>query len=210
VTARIEPKAAGFTLVEILVAITLLGLLMAALFGGVQLGVRAWEASEERLDESSRLATVQGFLRERLAQAYLLEELAPRADARPAFAGEPDRLSFITLMPEHLGGGFQRMVLAVTAADEGSDLAVTWWPAELDDAAVGPDALRRRALLAHVAELRLSYFGSVERNQPPAWHEVWEQPVLPQLILVQLRFPDRDLRSWPDLIVRPMIDGQNF
>jgi general secretion pathway protein J len=209
-TPRIEPQAAGFTLVEILVAITLLGLLMAALFGGVQLGVRAWEASEERLDESSRLATVQGFLRERLAQAYLLEDLAPRADAVPPFMGEPDRLSFVTLMPEHLGGGFQRMVLAVTAAAEESDLTIAWWPAELDDAAVDPEVLRSRALLAGVAELRLAYFGSVERNQPPAWHEVWGQPDLPQLVRVQLRFPDQDVRSWPDLIVRPMIDGQAY
>jgi general secretion pathway protein J len=206
-TLRRAPEAAGFTLVEILVAITLLGLLMAALFGGVQLGVRAWEAGEERLDESSRLVTVQGFLRERLAQAYQLEELAPRVDA---FAGEPDRVSFVTLMPEHLGGGFQRMTLAVTAAADGADLAVTWWPAELDDAAVGPDDLRSRALLADVAELRLAYFGPVGRNEPPAWHEAWEQPVLPQLVRVQLRFPDQDVRSWPDLIVRPMIDGQIF
>ena len=209
-TPPTEPAATGFTLVEILVAITLLGLLMAALFGGVQLGVRAWEASEVRLDDSSRLATVQGFLRERLAQAYLPEQQAAEDEARPAFTGEPDRLSFVTLMPEHLGGGFQRMVLGVVAAGESSDLAVSWWPAELGDAAVDPEALHRRALLAQVAELRLSYFGALARNQAPAWHEVWQQPALPQLVRVQLRFPDLDVRSWPDLIVRPMIDAQDF
>jgi prepilin-type N-terminal cleavage/methylation domain-containing protein len=36
---------AGLTLLELLVAITLLGLLMAALFGGLRLGARAWELS---------------------------------------------------------------------------------------------------------------------------------------------------------------------
>ena len=57
-TPRTEPEAAGFTLVEILVAITLLGLLMAALFGGVQLGVRAWESSEA--EETSHVAPSPG------------------------------------------------------------------------------------------------------------------------------------------------------
>ena len=46
--------------------------------------------------------------------------------------------------------------------------------------------------------------------QPPIWSEVWNQPLLPLLVRVQLRFPDRDVRSWPDLIVRPMIDGQMY
>ena len=49
------------------------------------------------------------------------------------------------------------MVLGVVAAGESSDLAVSWWPAELGDAAVDPEALHRRVLLAQVAELRLSY-----------------------------------------------------
>jgi prepilin-type N-terminal cleavage/methylation domain-containing protein len=36
----------GFTLLELLVAITLLGLLMAALFGGLRLGARVWETAD--------------------------------------------------------------------------------------------------------------------------------------------------------------------
>lgn len=217
-TARRGPAAEGFTLLEILVAVTLLGLLMAALFGGVRLGVRAWEASETRLDDDARLTAVQDFLRDRLTQAHETQESALNSQTQPSFLGEPDRLTFVTLMPEHLGAGFYHMVLALSAATGGTDLALTWWPSEAggdagaETAARAParHAVRSRALLARVAGLHLAYFGAVADDQPPAWSEVWSQPGLPLLVRVQLRFADRDARSWPDLIVRPMIDGQAF
>ena len=210
-TPRNDRGQRGFTLLEILVAVTLLGLLMVALFGGVRLGVRAWEASGSRVDSDARLTAVQDFLRERLTQARLPSAVAAAGEAGPAFRGEPDRLSFVTLMPEHLDPGLDRMTLGLTAAADGADLSVRWWPAALgDDPAAARDSVRSRVLIARVAGLHLAYFGARGPNQPPAWSEVWDQPQLPLLVRVQLSFPDRDARSWPDLIVRPMIDGQTF
>ena len=225
-TAASAPAERGFTLIEILVAVTLLGLLMAALFGGVRLGVRAWETSGTRLDDRARLAAVQDFLRDRLTEAYEAGDQATGEVVEPGFVGEPDRLSFVTLMPEHMGAGFHHMVLALNAAADGPDLAVTWWPSEpgagtaaanaplpnatSEEAATARDAVHSRVLLAHVAELHFAYFGEVQRKQPPVWSETWHQPLPPLLVRVRLRFPDRDGRSWPDLIVRPMIDGQIF
>ena len=81
-TPRGVPAEQGFTLLEILVAITLLGLLMAALFGGVRLGVRAWEASGTRLDNDTRLTAVQDFLRDRLTQARGSEASAATSQSR--------------------------------------------------------------------------------------------------------------------------------
>jgi general secretion pathway protein J len=210
-TPRSVAAERGFTLLEILVAVTLLGLLMAALLGGVRLGVRAWEASGTRLDDDARLSAVQDFLRERLTQARLSETPATTRRPGPAFHGERDRLSFVTLMPEHLGEGLERMILTLAEARDGADLSVEWWPADLgDDPDAVRDAVHSRVLLAHVAELRLAYFGQVEAKQPPIWSQVWNQPSLPLLVRVQLGFPDRDVRTWPDLIVRPMVDGQAF
>jgi general secretion pathway protein J len=210
VTRRHACDERGFTLLEILVAITLLGLLMVALLGGVRLGVRAWETSGTRLDENSRLGTVQDFLRELLTQARSPEassETTPQSP--PAFQGQQDRLSFVTMMPEHLGVGPERMILGLTKVGDGSDLSLEWWPADLGDSPRGvADALHSRVLVAHVAELRFDYFGQVDPKQPPIWSEAWSAPSLPLLVRVQLRFPDHDTRSWPDLIVRPMIDGQ--
>ena len=74
----------GFTLLELLVAITLLGLLMAALLGGLRLGARVWETGEDRLDASARIQVVQDFLRQRLAEARGSE-----ASASPAIETDP-------------------------------------------------------------------------------------------------------------------------
>jgi general secretion pathway protein J len=201
----------GFTLLEILVAITLLGLLMAALLGGVRLGVRAWEMSGARLDRGARLTAVQDFLRERLTQARLSDPSVAPVGAGPAFRGEPDRLSILTLMPEHLGAGMERMILTLTKVAAGADLSIEWWPADLgDDPDAVRDAAHSRVLLTGVADLRLAYFGQLEPRQAPVWSDAWAQPSLPLLVRVQLGFPDRDGRSWPDLIVRPMIDGETY
>ena len=75
----------GFTLLELLVAITLLGLLMAALLGGLRLGARVWETGEARLDASARVQIVQDFLRQRITEA-LPFEVTLLAAGRPAGA----------------------------------------------------------------------------------------------------------------------------
>ena len=105
--SRQHHSARGFTLLELLVAITLLGVLMAALFGALRLGARVWETGEARLDDSARVQVVQDFLRRRLGQTMPLTEVTddPHAAGELLFAGEPDRLRFVGLLPEHLGAG---------------------------------------------------------------------------------------------------------
>ena len=59
-------STAGFTLVELLVAMTLIGLISVALFGGLRFGARAWEAGNERAESFSQLEVVQSLLRREL------------------------------------------------------------------------------------------------------------------------------------------------
>src|SRR5262245_56778931 len=65
-------RQAGFSLVEVLVALVLLGLLSMALFSSVRFGVTAWQRGGERSDQIHTSMLVQDLLRRLIGQAYPL------------------------------------------------------------------------------------------------------------------------------------------
>ena len=200
----------GFTLLELLVAITLLGLLMAALFGGLRLGARVWETGESRLDAAARIHIVQDLLRQRLAQALPLEAVLEEGEGyEPAFLGQVDGVRFATLLPDHLGGELvlMELVLAEAGPEGTADLVLRLRRLEPDAGIEGDVPPEERVLLERVESLELAYFGPFRQDEPPEWWEAWEgRAELPQLLLLQLRFAEDDPRRWPGLIVQPMID----
>ncbi|MDH3594369.1 MAG: prepilin-type N-terminal cleavage/methylation domain-containing protein, partial [Rhodospirillales bacterium] len=67
-----RPRSGGFTLVELLVALTLLGLIFVALFGGLRFGTRTWETGNQRSEAFAEVEVMQSLLRRQLAQAVTL------------------------------------------------------------------------------------------------------------------------------------------
>jgi general secretion pathway protein J len=206
-----SPHAAGFTLLELLVAITLLGLLMVVLLGGLRLGARAWEVTETRLDDSARMQVVQDFVRQRLAQALPWWAIDESGRQWLLFHGEPDRLEFVAQLPEHLGGGFHEFALLLDASGATRDLVVRWRRIAAPDEAAAGDVPFQKVLLPDVEDLDFAYFGTPGADQPAGWLDRWSDlDGLPTLLRMTVRFAPEDPRSWPELIVRPMIDVPVF
>jgi general secretion pathway protein J len=205
---------AGFTLLELLVAITLLGLLMAALFGALRLGARVGERGDVRLDASMRTQVAQDFIRQRLTEMLPLEmippEVAEGAALEPAFVGTAGAVRFASPVPEHLGAGVHLMELALAESslvDGAVDLVLRWRPLEPDGRTAVEAAPEQRVLIENVEALELAYFGEIDPAQPPGWWQAWEgEAELPRLIRLRLSFPENDARAWPELIVQPMVD----
>jgi general secretion pathway protein J len=200
----------GFTLLELLVAITLLGVLMAALFGALRLGARVWETGEARLDTSARVQVVQDFLRRQLGQTIPLIEVTedPRALGRLLFEGDQDRLRFVSLLPEHLGAGAWLMELSESEpAQVGApgNLVIRWRP--LDRTGEADTPAEERILIEGIESVEFAYFGGARAEAKPTWWQEWQwQRSLPSLVRVRLGFPEGDRRSWPELIVALMVD----
>lgn len=207
-TGRRHPRESGFTLLELLIAMTLLALLVAMLFGGMRLGTRAWEANDQRIEDSARLEIVQGFMRRLISQAYPLDRTERRPRRRIVFEGMPDAVTFPALLPPHLGfGGFQLVDFRLDDGANGKRLVMSWrrFTGEADE--VPPDEPEGETVLFdRIAGVEFAYFGAPARGQPPRWHERWDDVTrLPSLVRVRVEFGDGDARRWPELVIAPMI-----
>ncbi len=199
-------RQAGFTLVELLVAMTLLAFLSITLFGGLRFGARSWEAVVDSSAERDHIASTQTFLRDRLGQLTLPGPAGLRqSDDDWRIDGEPDRVEFIAPWLSALSlGGLYRFTLWHEDTGDGR-LMLRWQPAGAD-----PDALEelgdlagQRVLLDGVAEFSLSYYGAADEDAEPEWLDQWESPgAPPRLVRVELAFADAR-RVWPGFVVAP-------
>jgi general secretion pathway protein J len=200
----------GFTLLELLIAITLLGLIMTMAFSGLRLGTRAWEAADAHHHD---IYLVQQMLRTRLAAAYFSPEFGPTRLAASGeeewlFDGRPDRVSFVAPLPELFGvGGLYRITVGAVGGGGGAvALAMSWrLLGDVDDADADPGARARdrRVLLAGAEDIAFAYFGPDPTTGAYGWQDGWrERETLPALVRIAVAHPDE---AWPPLVVAPKL-----
>lgn len=196
----------GFTLVELLIALTLIGLLSVVLLGGLRFGTRVWETGHERSAASAEIEGLHGLLRRQLSQARLPAQ-GPGAPADTAsFVGTSERVRFTAPLPDYVGvGGLYRFELAPVERGEGAALELAWQLYRPDRSEwFEEETLSRRILIEGVERLRVRYFGTSEAGEEPQWHDSWDSPgALPALIALELEFPADDARAWPNLTIAP-------
>ena len=200
-------KQPGFTLLELLIAMTLMGIILVMLYGGLRLGMRSWEVGEARADSINELRVVQDFIRRQLRQAVTTTRMTDDNQGRAiAFEGEPERVVFVAPMLEYLGlGGLYVIQIDAIEDAESAHLRVRWWPFRPDafeqgeDSGVEGGGVEETVLLSGVSELQWSYFGASEPNADPQWYEHWENTSQPPM-LVRLRLLYLG-ESWPDLVM---------
>jgi general secretion pathway protein J len=211
-THSVHRSESGFTLLELLISITLLGLILVLLFGGLRLGVRSWDAVQQQVDSLNTVRSVESFLRREIALTYPYRwKQAP--GQRMAFLGERSKLSFVTQLPSRVGaGGLYAVSLELEHLDKGK--RVVWKQLPLNPLAQDFSELAQTkemvlvgAELSAVEDIWLTYFGRESESAAPRWLDRWESDVrLPMLIRIQVKFADGT--EWPDFVVAPMLASE--
>ncbi len=118
----------GFTLVEVVIALTIVATLLVVLFAGLRVGLAAWQRGDERSQALERARSVNQVVTRALAGAYPYQAAATgREPARLLFEGEPERVAFATTVapfPSADPVAFTAVTLAVTTG-AGGGLALT-------------------------------------------------------------------------------------
>ncbi len=205
---NVNTRQNGFTLLETLVGLTLLGVMLILIYSALNVGLRAWDSGEKRVSEASRQRVVQSFLRRDLGQIFPVRWRGI-PESRIAFEGAKDNLKFVTMLT--LGaaareGGLQWGHLYV-ADDEtptgerrrtlfikrsGFHLQAKDWD--------GLDAAKPIALIEGVKSFEIGYYGAENENADSQWTSEWTNPLrMPQLIKLTVQADNG--RDVPPMVV---------
>jgi general secretion pathway protein J len=206
---RIPPgrRIAGFTLIELMVALLLLALMSSVLYGSLSLSATSWDRGEAKAEQAGDMRQTTEFLRQALAAEHPMR-LHKAVDQPLLFAGASDSLAFAAATPGRVGGGIYYFRIALASSGESSKLLLSRTIPDYS-ALKAPsfDAADASVLADGVAQLKFSYFGrDADANDAvePTWRDRWDDPqILPLLIRMDVKTAQG--ASWPTLVVEPRI-----
>lgn len=183
-------RSSGFTLMETLIALVLLGVMFTILLSGLRLGASSWDAAQNRVEESTEWAIAARFLQRQIGYARQVERFDPPADEPAlAFRGASDEVAFVAPLPAHLGGGGLSWIHLYV--ERGSGLMLRHGLFHPDTAGPdGPHDPETRRLLEEVEALRVRYYGRTPDTEGYAWHDTWSADELPYLVALTLTRTD--------------------
>lgn len=203
-------RAAGFSLVEVLLAIALLALLSTAAWGAMRTATRAVERGEALIERTNKLRVTQELLRRQISQALAVPFDRDTTDGRVTnFRGERDRLMWVSPMPGYLGrGGSYVQEIALERDGFGNALKFRHAMVNGFELREGfPDKPGPVVLLEGIADLRIAYRGTNAEGRLEDWVDEWDKGgPLPLLVRVEIEFERGSGMDWPPLLVPVMVD----
>lgn len=202
-TPSATPRGAerGFSLIEVLVALVVLGLLIGTLTQGVRFGVGAVAAQARIVGVRGDEDAVERALRR------LVEHMDPGTFATPPeMTGTASRLELVTELPlaatllpgQGPAGQPALRVDAALEADARHRLVLRWRPHVGGQRLAPAPPASEEVLLSGVGQVT---FGFLSAQQ--GWQASWRGTELPLLVRIHVGFPKGDRRSWPDLVAAP-------
>jgi prepilin-type N-terminal cleavage/methylation domain-containing protein len=191
----------GFTLIEVLLALTIFALMGTILYGAFSLGHGAVEKSQKSFEMNQKLRAVDELLGSYIRSAFPYRSTPQSAPL--LFAGESAELTFVSSFSLAMGGRGMAKVRLFWQGDERRGGALyleeetpVRVPNEEDNE--GHEGVRNGMVIREgIKEFRISYLDP--QNEEEKWEERWdagERNGLPRAIRLDYRTEDGGKAQW--------------
>ncbi len=188
----------GFTLLEVIVALVVLGFVLAGLAQATRFGIAAWSLETRMADNAAGLERMDRVLRR------LIEQASPpiAADDKP-FEGQEHRLLFLTLLPDQPQTRPIRHAQVSIGVDDKHRLVLRW-QVHPNAARIGPEPPMHEVVLADGLE-RIDLAYRQAASDGGKWAKTWSDSSLPAVVQIHFVLAKGSHR-WPDMQVPTMLD----
>ncbi|WP_305910012.1 prepilin-type N-terminal cleavage/methylation domain-containing protein [Methylomarinum sp. Ch1-1] len=189
------PKAVGFTLIEVMLAMTLLSIMVVLLFSSLRIGAESWNAGESKIASVNEKAVVYQFFKRHLPGIRPLWDDFSEQEPSFSFQGRRERMQFVSVLPVSAAHkGLQLFEIGIDPRDRDVIMVKLkpFYPTE-EDAQWRQEEV---VLLEHVREFELSYYSQDLGNG--IWLDSWQdKESLPALIKIKITLDDQSY--WPEM-----------
>lgn len=209
-----RPRSRGFTLIEVLISMSLLSMMMVLLFGSLKICADSWEKGENKITAVNELAMAYNFFHQHLSLAQPLWNDFSSEENSLSFQGNAHSLQFVSAMPASAGrSGLQLFSVDLQSDNNDSFIKVSLSPFfPLAEGAAWHK--EEEILISQVSDFSLAYFGSDDAEILGAdigegsWRDEWlAKNSLPKLVKINITLDKETI--FPEIIIQLKVVGQS-
>ena len=185
----------GFTLLEVIIAFTILGLMSGIIFSSFRESLNSYEKSQERLDVAARKRVLQDLIKRQIGSLFPVRPSASFLDLQaaeaqqteqtrvfaqmPLFSGTSEAVTFATVAPLMLqeNPGLTIVHYGLAQDDRGNTYLgaaeATYMGLESFRAMLDPPTRTPLALIEDIVDLSFQYYGFDPQSQTYDWFDSW-------------------------------------
>lgn len=199
----------GFTLIEMLIAITILSIMITLLLASMRIAGQIWQGGEQKIIQNSIKQSSYRFFSQNLTHIlpYMHEVDLPDKTTveKPVFQGTRERLQFISALPlSALRKGLYFFQLYFDKNQNTLFLRLTPYRNTEKTQA------ETEEIITGIRSVHFSYFGTADPTEEQgSWFDEWlDIDHLPSLIRIEISLLDDSI--WPEMIFPLHVNTENI
>ena len=214
-TAKPSKSSSGFTIIEIMLAVSILAMVIATVFTSFRIGINAWEKGESKIEAFQTKRAVNTLIYREIKSAYPYTITPGELDTHikyNAFFGESDSLKFVS-HASTTGRSTGLSLIEMWTEDEkglfiGEREALVSNRSDLNDIDLR-DEDTAVSVCSEIKEISFRYFERKNKDEEGEWQENWDpedkKKRLPLFVEVLLVYIDKNDEESEEVLVIPVM-----